>query len=64
VPGRAVGRVCLGFRDPALLSWEVEGLCNWLEAVALGKDVEEGEDFLEPNLRFEFAERDTITIRI
>jgi hypothetical protein len=54
------------FRDPALLTWEVEGLCNWLEALASGQAVEEGEDFLEPNLRFEVAERDedTITIRV
>jgi hypothetical protein len=54
------------FRDPSLLTWEVEGLCNWLEVLALGQDVREGEDFLEPNLRFEVAkrDRDTITIRI
>jgi hypothetical protein len=54
------------FRDPALLTREVEGLCNWLEELALGQAVEEGEDFLEPNVRFEVAERDedTITIRI
>jgi hypothetical protein len=54
------------FRDPALLTWEVEGLCNWLEAVASGQDVKESADFTEPNLRFEVAERDqdTITIRV
>jgi hypothetical protein len=54
------------FRDPALLTWEVESLCGWLEAVALGQDVEEGEDFLEPNLRFEVAagDEETITIRV
>ena len=54
------------FRDPALLTWEVEGLCNWLEALASGQALEEGEDFLEPNLRFEVAARgaDTITIRV
>jgi hypothetical protein len=54
------------FRDPALLTWEVEGLCNWLEALASGQAVEEGEDFLEPNVRFEVARRseDVITIRV
>jgi hypothetical protein len=47
------------FRDPALLTWEVKGLCTW-------QDVEESADFMEPNLRFEVAERDqdTITIRV
>jgi hypothetical protein len=54
------------FRDPALLTWEVEGLCNWLEALASGPAVEEGEGFLEPNVRFEVADRDqdSITIRV
>jgi len=54
------------FRDPALLTWEVEGICNWLEAVASGQNVEESANFMEPNLRFEVAERaqDTITIRV
>ena len=52
------------FRDPALLTWEVEDLCNWLEAVASGQDVEESADFMEPNLRFEVAERDQDTITI
>ena len=54
------------FRDPALLTWEGEGLSNWLEALASGHALEEGEDFLEPNLRFEVAakDEDTITIRV
>ncbi len=54
------------FRDPALLTWEVERLSNWLEGLASGQAVEEGEGFLEPNLRFEVAKRDedTITIRV
>jgi len=54
------------FRDPALLTWEVQGLSNWLEALASGEAVEEGEDFMEPNVRFEVAARDedTITIRV
>ena len=54
------------FRDPALLTWEVKRLSDWLEALASGRAVEEGEDFIEPNLRFEVADRDqdTVTIRI
>jgi hypothetical protein len=52
--------------DPSLLTWEVERLSNWLEALASGFPVEDGEDFVEPNLRFEVAHRDqdTITIRV
>ena len=54
------------FRDPALLTWEVERLSNWLGALASGQAVEDGEKFVEPNLRFEVVERggDTITIRV
>jgi len=54
------------FRDPALLTWEVEGLSNWLEALASEEVFDEGEDFTEPNVRFEVAARDedTITIRV
>ncbi len=54
------------FRDPALLTWEVQDLSNWLEALASGQAVEKREDFLVPNLRFEVAARDedTITIRV
>ena len=54
------------FRDPALLTWEVERLSNWLGALASGQAVEDGEEFVEPNLRFEVVERggDTITIRV
>jgi hypothetical protein len=54
------------FRDPALLTWEVERLSNWLDALASGQPVEESEDFLEPNLRFEVVGRsgDVITIRV
>jgi hypothetical protein len=52
--------------DPSLLTWEVERLSNWLEALALGVAVEDGEDFIEPNLRFEVVERgeDTFTVRV
>jgi hypothetical protein len=54
------------FRDPALLTWEIERLSNWLDALASGAAVEDGEDFLEPNLRFEVVDRreDTITLRV
>ena len=52
--------------DPSLLTWEVKRLSNWLVALASGQAVEEGEDFIEPNVRFEVVERaeDTITIRV
>jgi hypothetical protein len=52
--------------DPSLLTWEVERLSNWLEALASGRAVEEDEDFIEPNLRFEVVKRDedTITVRV
>ncbi len=52
------------FRDPALLTWEVQGLSSWLEALASEQTVEEREDFLEPNLYFEVAARDEDTITI
>jgi len=53
-------------REPSLLTWEVERLSNWLEALASGRAAEDGEDFVEPNLRFEVVKRDedTITIRV
>lgn len=34
--------------DPSLLTWEVERLSNWLEALASGEAVEDGEYFVEP----------------
>ena len=54
------------FSDPAILTWEVERLSSWLDALASGQAVEESEDFVEPNLRFEVVGRDEdiITIRI
>ena len=54
------------FSDPALLTWEVERLSNWLDALASGQAVDDSEDFVEPNLRFEVVGRDEdiITIRI
>jgi hypothetical protein len=54
------------FRDPALLTWEVERLSDWLEALASGEALEKDEDFMEPKVRFEVVQRDeeTITIRI
>lgn len=52
--------------DPSLLSWEAERLSGWLEALASGQTVEDSEDFVEPNLRFEVVDRDedTITLRV
>ena len=68
VEGRVaqVGERTWEFRDPALLTWEIERLSNWLEALASGVATEDGEDFVEPNLRFEVVEKgeDTITLRV
>lgn len=52
--------------DPSLLTWEVEHLSGWFESLASGQTVEENEDFVEPNLRFEAVakDEDTITIRV
>ena len=49
-----------------MLTWEVQDLSNWLEALASGQAVEKRENFLVPNVRFEVAARDedTITIRV
>lgn len=52
------------FRDPALLTWEVERLSDWLKALASGQAVEEGEGFLEPNVRFEIVKREEVTITL
>ena len=51
--------------DPSLLTWEVESLSNWLDALAAECFGEE-EKFVEPNLRFEVVHRDedTITLRV
>ena len=68
VEGRVaqVGERTWEFRDPSLLTWEVERLSNWLEALASSKAVDDGEDFIEPNLRFEVVESSegTITLRV
>lgn len=43
--------------DPLLLSWEIEELAEWLEAVARSLPAEPVLGFVEPNLRFELRER-------
>ncbi len=52
--------------DPSLLTWEVERLSSWLDALGAGRPVEDEEYFIEPNLRFEVVDRDedTITMRV
>ncbi|HLH26407.1 MAG TPA: hypothetical protein VK066_28130 [Chloroflexota bacterium] len=41
--------------DTALLTWEVEWLADWLEALAQGRTVKATRDFLEPCLAFRAA---------
>ena len=47
--------------DPSLLTWEVERLSLWLDALASRLSVEDEEDFVEPNLRFEVIARENGT---
>lgn len=52
---------------PALLTWEVAKLADWLDDVAQTKRTDQPEiRFLEPNLRFEVREssREQISLRI
>jgi len=42
--------------DPSLLTYEVERLADWLEAIADGQRVDSETGFLEPNLNFELRE--------
>lgn len=44
--------------DPSLLTYEVERLADWLEAIADGQRVDSDTGFLEPNLNFELREND------
>jgi hypothetical protein len=41
--------------DPSLLTWEVEGLSQWLQGLADGRSVDSELAFLEPNLTFELV---------
>jgi hypothetical protein len=43
------------FRDPSLLTYEVARLANWLEAVALGTELEPWCGFIKPNLSFKLV---------
>ena len=42
--------------DPCLLTYEVAGLADWLEALASGSAADPEQSFLEPCLRFEVQE--------
>lgn len=42
--------------DPCLLTFEVEQLADWLEAVAQGRKVDATRGFTEPNLSFKLVE--------
>lgn len=43
--------------DPALLTWEIQGLVNWLEAVVADREQWKYIAFIEPNLSFEVMEK-------
>jgi hypothetical protein len=50
--------------DPALLTWEVERLIRWLEAIAQGRPVDWWECFTEPCLEFKLLDGDPLKIRV
>ncbi len=50
--------------DPALLTWEVEALANWLADIAQHHQASDSEDFLEPNISFKFLGRAADKIRL
>ena len=50
--------------DPSLLTWELAGLANWLEAIAVSKSVDNEESFMEPNLRFQLISAGQKKLRI
>src|SRR6476646_9182290 len=39
-------------QDPCLLTYDVAGLADWLEAVAAGREEDPDHGFMEPNLFF------------
>ena len=48
--------------DPALLTWEMQSLINWLEAVNIQKEDWNCINFIEPNLSFCLKGRDNSEI--
>lgn len=50
------------FCDPCLLTWEVEALAKYLEAVADGNAPVRPMDFLEPNLEFSMVGPSTLRV--
>lgn len=50
--------------DPAMLTWEVEQLANWLESLSSNHGVDAQLDFIEPNLSFQWVDRSTETTRL
>jgi hypothetical protein len=50
--------------DPAMLTWEVEGLANWLELLSNNREVHPLLDFVEPNLSFQLVDRSTEATRL
>ena len=50
--------------DPALLTWEVEELANWLESLGNNHEVNPLLDFVELNLSFQLLDCSTGTTRL
>lgn len=51
-------------RDPCLLTWELAGPLDWLEAIAAGRSSRRALHFIEPNLRSGLAGTGTGRIRL
>jgi hypothetical protein len=49
---------------PIMLTWDVAELADWLEALASDQPTRSSVSFIEPNLRFELAQRDSFLIII
>lgn len=51
--------------DPSLLTWELKSLTNWLNDILTGDIKEKEIEFIEPNLKFELADKvdDTFKLR-
>ena len=59
-----VGGQSWATHEPCLLTFEVEMLADWLEALGDGRRVESELDFMEPNLAFECEGVDKGVVRL
>jgi len=50
--------------DPAMLTWEVEELANWIESLGNNHGVEPQLEFIEPNLSFRVQDRSPERVRL